>query len=281
MSYYLEDYLDHIENLPYEIQQNFSYMNQKDQQFEDLRTSVVDRHHVYLKSTKRGPGAASSKNEHADILIAQANEEYQRAVEIIDDKIAIANQTVDILEQHIKRLDSKIKIFEKELENQGALSAITLATSQSSGDAIDEDASFDMLFSGMPSSMVKTLSNPSLKKKGLSELDMMDQMTSPTLSTGRKSRRPKSFAFSLIDVDEMSEGFTTEDEQPEMADTEYMGNSDIYGTGIPASTDTIKMAEEKDETEEEPLYCVCRQVSYGDMVACDNPNVSTQMKGGS
>lgn len=23
----------------------------------------------------------------------------------------------------------------------------------------------------------------------------------------------------------------------------------------------------------EPTYCLCNQVSYGDMVACDNPNV--------
>lgn len=26
----------------------------------------------------------------------------------------------------------------------------------------------------------------------------------------------------------------------------------------------------------EPTYCFCNQVSYGEMVACDNPNVSYQ-----
>lgn len=25
----------------------------------------------------------------------------------------------------------------------------------------------------------------------------------------------------------------------------------------------------------EPTYCICNQVSYGEMVACDNPGVST------
>lgn len=27
----------------------------------------------------------------------------------------------------------------------------------------------------------------------------------------------------------------------------------------------------------EPTYCFCNQVSYGEMVACDNPNVRTQL----
>lgn len=28
----------------------------------------------------------------------------------------------------------------------------------------------------------------------------------------------------------------------------------------------------------EPRYCLCNQVSYGDMVACDNPDVSPYYK---
>ena len=30
----------------------------------------------------------------------------------------------------------------------------------------------------------------------------------------------------------------------------------------------------------EPTYCICHQVSYGEMIGCDNPDVSIQGWGG-
>ena len=275
MSYYLEDYLDRIEGLPYELQQNFTYMKQKDERFEELREKVSAKYHAYWKGTKRGPGPKTTNGEDPDMLMQEIKNDTRQATEIIDDKLAVANQTFDMLDQHIKRLDGEIKKFEKNLEAQGIFpAAITPVIPHPTSEILEEESSLDTSFSGV-SSLMKSPTLATFRKKGMAMVDMNSNLGSPILSIGRRGRRPKSAAtFSPADLDATSEGFITgEEERTGVSDTDST-EAEPYEIGIPARSDTSRTSEGPGENGEDPLYCLCRQVSYGDMIACDNPNVS-------
>jgi inhibitor of growth protein 4 len=275
MSYYLEDYLDRMESLPYELQQNFIYMKQKDERFEELREKVSAKYHAYWKGTKRGPGPKTTTNgEDPDVLMQAIKDDTRQATEIIDDKLTVANQTFDMLDQHIKHLDGEIKKFEETLEAQGIFpAAVTPVISHPTSEILEEEGSLDTSFSGA-SSLIKSPTLATLRKKGIAMADLGSNLGSPLLSIGRRRRRPKSAApFSPADLDATSEGFTGEEERMALSDTDST-EAETYGMGTPERPDITRISEGPGENGEDPLYCLCRQVSYGDMIACDNPNVS-------
>ena len=50
-------------------------------------------------------------------------------------------------------------------------------------------------------------------------------------------------------------------------------STDSYGLStIGHSADVLDMPVDPNE----PTYCLCHQVSYGEMIGCDNPDVSTE-----
>lgn len=47
-------------------------------------------------------------------------------------------------------------------------------------------------------------------------------------------------------------------------------STDAPGHGTPHPSDVLDMPVDPNE----PTYCLCHQVSYGEMIGCDNPDVS-------
>lgn len=47
-------------------------------------------------------------------------------------------------------------------------------------------------------------------------------------------------------------------------------SADATGHGTPHPSDVLDMPVDPNE----PTYCLCHQVSYGEMIGCDNPDVS-------
>lgn len=45
----------------------------------------------------------------------------------------------------------------------------------------------------------------------------------------------------------------------------------LVGAGVAHSAEVLDMPVDPNE----PTYCLCNQVSYGEMIGCDNPDVST------
>lgn len=51
-------------------------------------------------------------------------------------------------------------------------------------------------------------------------------------------------------------------------------SADATGHGTPHPSDVLDMPVDPNE----PTYCLCHQVSYGEMIGCDNPDVSVHGK---
>lgn len=63
----------------------------------------------------------------------------------------------------------------------------------------------------------------------------------------------------------------TPEQKSAAADAEETG-AEASGHGTPHPSDVLDMPVDPNE----PTYCLCHQVSYGEMIGCDNPDVSVQ-----
>ncbi|CAI8048012.1 Inhibitor of growth protein 5 [Geodia barretti] len=107
---YLENFLENIENLPTELQRNFTLMRSLDQRAQDLLKEIDVNSADYKAKVKD-----LSKEERKERL-TKIQETFQKAREYSDDKVQIAMQMYEMVDKHIRRLDSDLSRFEQELK---------------------------------------------------------------------------------------------------------------------------------------------------------------------
>ncbi|XP_061060298.1 inhibitor of growth protein 4 isoform X5 [Eubalaena glacialis] len=109
---YLEHYLDSIENLPFELQRNFQLMRDLDQRTEDLKAEIDKLATEYMRS------ARSLSSEEKLALLRQIQEAYGKCKGFGDDKVQLAMQTYEMVDKHIRRLDTDLARFEADLKEK-------------------------------------------------------------------------------------------------------------------------------------------------------------------
>uniref|UniRef100_A0A3Q4BLI5 Inhibitor of growth protein n=1 Tax=Mola mola TaxID=94237 RepID=A0A3Q4BLI5_MOLML len=179
---YLEHYLDSIENLPFELQRNFNLMRDLDQRTEDLKGQIDSLAKEYTAN------ARTLSSEQKLSILKQIQQSYSKCKEFGDDKVQLAMQTYEMVDKHIRRLDTDLARFEADLKEKQI-----------------ESTDYD--------------STSSKGKKGVGEFN------SP---------------------------------------------SNNFGNVHPS--DVLDMPVDPNE----PTYCLCHQVSYGEMIGCDNTDCSIE-----
>ncbi|KAL7988475.1 hypothetical protein Chor_007394 [Crotalus horridus] len=109
---YLEHYLDSIENLPFELQRNFQLMRDLDQRTEDLKSEIDKLATEYISN------ARTLSSEEKVGLLKQIQEAYGKCKEFGDDKVQLAMQTYEMVDKHIRRLDTDLARFEADLKEK-------------------------------------------------------------------------------------------------------------------------------------------------------------------
>ncbi|KAF7238111.1 Inhibitor of growth protein 4 [Varanus komodoensis] len=109
---YLEHYLDSIENLPFELQRNFQLMRDLDQRTEDLKSEIDKLATEYISN------ARTLSSEEKLGLLKQIQEAYGKCKEFGDDKVQLAMQTYEMVDKHIRRLDTDLARFEADLKEK-------------------------------------------------------------------------------------------------------------------------------------------------------------------
>jgi len=195
MGTYLENYIESVSSLPQEVRRNFALLRELDTRSQDLFEQVDRNTRTYLKATKRARigNNEEEKNIKADLKACQ---------ELGDEKVALAVQTYELVDKHIRRLDTDLKKFEAELEQQGGV-IVTHPTVPPPAPTYKEQKVQEK----------KPLDNGKNRKKMESESSVVDGVS------GRK--------YINVDLD------------------------------MPIDPN-------------EPTYCICNRVSFGEMVGCDN-----------
>ncbi|XP_037027856.1 inhibitor of growth protein 3 isoform X1 [Bradysia coprophila] len=109
---FLEDYLEMIEHLPQELRDRFTEMREMDLSVQNNTDTFEKRIRALFSQCRRGElqGAA------ADAEFNSIRNDYYKALEDADEKVQLANQTYDLVERYLRKLDSELFKFKLELE---------------------------------------------------------------------------------------------------------------------------------------------------------------------
>ena len=171
---FLSSYLESINSVPGELQRNFNMMHDLDQRVEDLLSEIQDCQHRYLTTLKT--------NTDKSKCLSEIKEKFDQSHAYSDDKVQLAMQTYEMVDKHIRRLDTDLQRLEA--------------------------------------------------KQRSSEKTSESRMFVDKRSDNKKSGDQTALPFSLISG---------------------------AGEGLDMPVDP-----------NEPTYCLCHQVSYGEMIGCDN-----------
>jgi len=198
--FYLEHYLDSLETLPGELRRNFTKMTDKDVMNKDIMVQIDGASDDYLRKVRDlSPTKRKAEMEKIQHM-------FKKAKELSDEKVNIAVATYEMIDKHIRKLDSDLAKFESEMKDKGRLSQ----TESEEEEVVNKKKMKDK------------------KKKGVKEEDNKKK---------KKAKKVENLTTPLISY---------------------------VGSGVPQ--EVLDMPVDPNE----PTYCTCQQVSYGEMIGCDN-----------
>jgi len=198
-SFYLGNYLKNLSCLPNDVRKNFSGMLSLDEKNREIGTEIEGASQEYLRKVKeRHLNPRKRKSEMEKIM-----KMFHEAKVNSDSKVNLAIQTYELVDKHIRKLDSDLAKFESEMKKAGGRLSQT--------ESEDEEKVAD-----------KKVSKK--KKKAVSKED-----------DSKNQASVEENATSAI----------------------IPGDGDIPVVDMPVDPN-------------EPTYCLCQQVSYGEMIGCDN-----------
>ncbi|KAM5140855.1 inhibitor of growth protein 4 isoform 1-T1 [Mantella aurantiaca] len=231
---YLEHYLDSIENLPFELQRNFQLMRDLDQRTEDLKCQIDRLSSQYMNN------ARTLSSEEKLQLLRQVQEAYGKCKEYGDDKVQLAMQTYEMVDKHIRRLDTDLARFEADLKEKHI-----------------ESSDYDSCSS---------------KGKKTGDLLLSWANALPILSAegrGQKEKKAPKVKSKVKNSDD--ETAKSGQKKIKLVQTAEYGTPATNFSKVHPS-DVLDMPVDPNE----PTYCLCHQVSYGEMIGCDNPDCSIE-----
>lgn len=156
--------------------------------------------------------------------LRQIQQSYSKCKEFGDDKVQLAMQTYEMVDKHIRRLDTDLARFEADLKEKQI-----------------ESTDYD--------------STSSKGKKGDSR--QKEKKAAKTRSKVKSSDEDGSPKSAQKKVKLLQPG-------------EFNSPSSNFGNVHPS--DVLDMPVDPNE----PTYCLCHQVSYGEMIGCDNTDCSIE-----
>uniref|UniRef100_H2Y5Q3 Inhibitor of growth protein n=1 Tax=Ciona savignyi TaxID=51511 RepID=H2Y5Q3_CIOSA len=235
---YLEQYLDSLETLPFELQRNFQLMRQLDQRSEDLKVEIDDKTESYV-----GDAKALSPQQRVK-KIKEIQERYYKCRGFADDKVQLAMQTYEMVDKHIRRLDSDLARFEADLKEK------SVQDTTGSSKVRNIDAMYCGAFALMYTH--KYWGNPHHR-----HLHIIIQGDCDAIMSERKRKKKGRIASE----DEGKSG------RKKLKTGEFRWCIELAPlVSAYQSSDVLDMPVDPNE----PTYCLCHQVSYGEMIGCDN-----------
>jgi len=222
-SLYLEQYLDSLEPLPGELRRNFNLMHDLDTKNRSMLQDIDSASDEYLRKARD-----LSTNQRSSEM-EKIQKMFKKAKEHGDEKVSIAIQTYEMVDKHIRRLDSDLAKFEAEMREQGGRLSQT--------ETEDESTS---------------LAGRNKKKVGRKAGNLKDDKSG-------KKRKTKD--------DDSDRGKKKKGKAGASKDKDLLQSPTgqlLLAPGIPQ--EVLDMPVDPNE----PTYCLCQQVSYGEMIGCDN-----------
>uniref|UniRef100_A0A0A1WWI8 Inhibitor of growth protein n=1 Tax=Zeugodacus cucurbitae TaxID=28588 RepID=A0A0A1WWI8_ZEUCU len=235
---YLENYLDGLESLPTELERNFKLMRKLDDRAQTAMKSIDSRAKEFMHKLAASGGSSMTDEERKERLI-DIQSLFGKAKEYSDDKVQLAIQTYELVDKQIRRLDNDLARFEGEIQEKAS------STRSKSEEAVVKKGR----------KKTKDAKTPGKRKRtGSSDEEARPNNTNVSTSgsggggSGGGQGSKKKRAKKNVDI---------EDSEKESCLTAATHPSDVLDMPVDPN---------------EPTYCLCHQVSYGEMIGCDNPD---------
>lgn len=105
-----------LESLPNELKRNFTLMRELDTRAQTLLKQIDEKASDMMKNTVSGKD--NPNEEEKKSKLKQIQELFTKAKEYGDDKVQLAIQTYELVDKHIRRLDSDLSRFEGEIQDK-------------------------------------------------------------------------------------------------------------------------------------------------------------------
>ncbi|XP_017565484.1 inhibitor of growth protein 1 [Pygocentrus nattereri] len=225
---YVTEYLDLVESLPFDLQRNVSLMREIDSKYQEILKELDE---AYQKHSQEEDPIQRRRLLHC---IQRA---LIRSQELGDEKIQLASQMVELVENRSRQVDSFAELLEAHSEPHDNAAAASMTTIVP-GKRREEE------------------------KRREEALGLVDRLA----GGNKRSRRQKA----------------NSNENRENASASH--HDEVVGiTGREKRAKTSKKKKRSKAKQEreaspadlpidpnEPTYCLCEQVSYGEMIGCDN-----------
>ncbi|XP_049634099.1 inhibitor of growth protein 1 [Suncus etruscus] len=212
---YVEDYLDSVESLPFDLQRNVSLMREIDAKYQE---TLKDLDEYYEKFRRETDGALKRRALHC---IQRA---LIRSQELGDEKIQIVSQMVELVENRARQVDSHVELFEAHTEVGDAPGGLGKAGQE--------------------------------KAKG----EALAPAEKPNNKRSRRQRNHENRENAASNHEHDDAG-TPREKRAKASKKKKRSKAKAEREASPADLPIDP---------NEPTYCLCSQVSYGEMIGCDN-----------
>uniref|UniRef100_W5UDF7 Inhibitor of growth protein n=1 Tax=Ictalurus punctatus TaxID=7998 RepID=W5UDF7_ICTPU len=248
LSSYVEEYLELVESLPLDLQRYVSVMREIDAKYQEILRELTD---VYEKHKQESDPVQRRR------LLQHIQRSLIRTQELGDEKLQIAGQMVELVENRTRQFEWQVELFQASQSSPESTVSVG---------SIASPAVMPVNVTPLPTPLM------SLAKTG-AERKREETPGSCDKVSGKRSRRQKSGSenrdnnnYGLEHSDDTVSVVTPKEKKARTSST--------------SSTKKKKRSKAKQEREasptdlpidpNEPTYCLCEQVSYGEMICCDN-----------
>eukprot|EP00035_Acanthoeca_spectabilis_P024855 m.455677 g.455677 ORF g.455677 m.455677 type:complete len:293 (-) comp20919_c0_seq1:249-1127(-) len=256
---YLEDFVESIETLPQDMKHYFSHMRSLDLKganaYQDVNTKFKR-----LCAAAADPINPPSQAE-LDAAYAEVTKDFQLAFEQADEKIQLAEQTYDIMDRQIRRIDIELKKYKADLEQNKPGSTAQL---------LQQSLELDESNTSLADVERESTRRPAARHRH-SSTSRVAETTSPTYAEVQAVTRTSPFAAHSAVPQQAAVVLSPPQHRRQNA---YGAESGMAAVPmeIASEVQTIVEGPPANPDPNEPRYCYCNEVSYGEMVGCDNDN---------
>ncbi|CAK9302691.1 unnamed protein product [Gordionus sp. m RMFG-2023] len=294
----LEQYLETLEGLPLEMKKKFTQMRELDRKVIDNLRYIEDVSQSYISQFS---GLHANEKTEKQKAIAK---KYKRCKEMSDSKIQLAIQTYEMVDKHIRRLDAELAKFEAKLKHKAAIinlsnqNNLAINTNDNhDGNKVNTSVKRKLFQNNITqndsivqksNSKVLTKSADSIKKKKMKEnkfiikrrLEIEDDETPRMNLKATKNKRSNNIISSPFEPSSSNYNSTPNTSLDKLNQFSSLHKSspavNDSPTNLLPSTSSFPSFSHPSQILDmpvdpnEPTYCVCHQVSYGEMIGCDN-----------
>lgn len=257
-----------VSNLPAELAHLLLELGENDMKYYETRKRIQQRDNQLHKHIKQS--GSLSRHPKEQQIYQKIDEDFKTLYKLQESKCVLANTALFLITKHLHKLESDIET----LENEGLLAPLEM---------LEQELSLTSLLSSFNNISLSSRSRQQLPQQQLRK--SYSASTQPnTLSSSNVNTRQTSPQYSTPSRRQLSEEYQSDSDM--IMTRKRPGSSSLVSTHPnvvllssmshpfkhSSSSLDISISAPTNHGDEDEVYCFCRQVSFGNMIACDNSN---------